>query len=74
MCGARRPRRPLQALTGNYRAEHLFSLRQAVELYDTYQDKLRDCDQEIEGVLTELNRERELPQAPIPKKRNRQRL
>ena len=62
-----------KALTGNYRAEHVFALRQALELYDTYQDKLRDCDQEIEGVLTELNRERELPQAPIPKKRNRQR-
>lgn len=61
-----------KAFTGNYRAEHVFALRQALELYDTYQDKLRDCDLGIERVLTERNRERELPLAPVPKKRNRQ--
>jgi transposase len=40
-----------QALEGNYREEHLFSLRQAVELYDIYQKKIRDCDREIERTL-----------------------
>jgi transposase len=40
-----------QALEGNYREEHLFSLRQAVELYDFYQEKLHDCDREIERKL-----------------------
>lgn len=40
-----------QALEGNYREEHLFSLRQAVELYDIYQEKILDCDREIERVL-----------------------
>jgi transposase len=40
-----------QALEGNYREEHLFSLRQAVELYDVYQKKILDCDREIERVL-----------------------
>jgi transposase len=43
-----------QALEGNYREEHLFSLRQAVELYDFYQEKLRDCDREIERKLREF--------------------
>lgn len=33
-----------KALIGNYREEHLFALRQAVELYDIYQAKLLDCD------------------------------
>jgi hypothetical protein len=28
------------------------SLRQAVELYDTYQEKIHDCDKEIERCLT----------------------
>lgn len=31
-----------QSLVGNYREEHLFALRQAVELYETYQDKIAD--------------------------------
>lgn len=62
-----------QALTGNYRAEHLFALRQAVELYDTFQDKIADCDNELERVLGELNAEREVPTASLPKKRNRNR-
>lgn len=47
-----------KALTGNYRAEHVFTLRQALELYDTYQDKIHDCDQEIERCLAELNQQR----------------
>jgi transposase len=39
------------ALEGNYRPEHVFALRQAVELYDFYQVKLRECDQHIEAQL-----------------------
>jgi transposase len=40
-----------RSLHGNYRPEHLFSLQQAVELYDFYQQKIADCDQQI---LTQL--------------------
>ena len=40
-----------KALEGDYRAEHLFSLQQAVELYDTYQQKIADCDGRIEALL-----------------------
>lgn len=36
-----------QSLVGNYRDEHLFSLRQAVELYETYQAKIADCEAAI---------------------------
>jgi transposase len=43
-----------EALTGNYRPEHVFALRQAVELYDTYQAKLQDCDAEVERSLTRV--------------------
>jgi transposase len=43
-----------KALEGNYREEHLFSLRQAVELYDFYQQKIGDCDREIERKLREF--------------------
>ena len=36
------------ALVGHYRAEHLFSLQQALELYDIYQEKIQNCDHKIE--------------------------
>lgn len=36
-----------KSLVGNYRDEHLFALRQAVDLYETYQGKIADCDQAI---------------------------
>ena len=43
-----------EALTGNYRPEHVFALRQAIELYDAYQSKVRDCDLEIERTIRAL--------------------
>ncbi len=36
-----------KSLEGDYRAEHLFALRQALELYDYHQQKIAECDQEI---------------------------
>jgi transposase len=43
-----------KALEGDYRAEHLFALRQAVELYDYYQEKIAECDQAILKELQSL--------------------
>jgi len=37
-----------KALTGNYRPEHVFALKQAVALYDAYNGQIRECDAEIE--------------------------
>ena len=39
------------SLTGNYRAEHLFVLRQNLELFDTFQRQIQTCDGEIESLL-----------------------
>jgi transposase len=39
------------ALTGEYRQEHLFSLKQAMEIYDMYQNKIAECDREIEKYM-----------------------
>ena len=44
-----------QALTGDWRVEHLFTLRQAVELYEVYRQKIEACDQEIERYMQSLN-------------------
>jgi transposase len=40
-----------RALYGNWRKEHLFALKQAVQMYEFYQRQLRACDQEIETCL-----------------------
>ena len=38
----------VQALTGTWEAEHLFALRQSLELYDFYTQKVVECDAVIE--------------------------
>jgi transposase len=40
-----------KALEGNWRSEHLFALRQSVQLLDYCDQLIADCDQEIEKVL-----------------------
>jgi transposase len=40
-----------ESLVGSYREEHLFALQQALELYDTYQNKIAACDEAIEKSL-----------------------
>jgi hypothetical protein len=44
-----------KALQGSWREEHLFALRQAVELFDFYQHQLARCDEEIARVLARLD-------------------
>jgi transposase len=60
-----------KALTGNYRDEHVFALRQAVELFDVYQSKLTDCDARIADTLNAFETKTDLPQSPKTKKRRR---
>lgn len=58
------------ALIGNYRPEHVLSLRHALELYDTYQAKVGECDGEIEATLKLLQRDDANP-ADLPKRRTK---
>jgi len=44
-----------RSLHGNYRPEHLFSLQQAVELYEFYLQKIADCDQQILAQLKQFD-------------------
>jgi transposase len=59
-----------KGLDGNYRTEHVFALRQALELYEFHHAKVAECDLEIEAALHELNDDREAPASPIPKVRH----
>lgn len=43
-----------EALTGHYRREHVFALGQALDLYDSYQERIEACDQEIKLTLESL--------------------
>ncbi len=58
-----------KSLVGNYRAEHLFALEQAVALYDTYQAQLAACDARIEQYLTSLDKVTDEPPPPPDKPR-----
>ena len=53
------------SLEGHYQEVHLFSLKQSLELYDTYQEKIIDCDVEIQKhlqyMLPEIDKQIELP-------------
>jgi transposase len=44
-----------KALEGDYRQEHLFALKQAVEAYEVYQRQIQGCDQEMEAYLAGLD-------------------
>jgi transposase len=61
-----------RALYGNWRAEHLFALEQALALYEFYQQQLRACDAQLEAYLetfTDKRGEQRLPQGPRPRQR-----
>jgi transposase len=60
------------ALSGNWREEHIFALRQALELYDTYHSKITECDARVETMLGRL-RNAASPSAhqPLPPARHR---
>ena len=68
-----------KALTGNYRNEHVFTLSQALELYDIYQKKIAACDDEIEKQLSQFESRsdltaEELTKLPIKKRIKMSRL
>ena len=61
------------ALTGQYRAEHLFGLQQNLELFEAYQRQLRACDAVIEAHLQTLTESAGPAAAPLPPPRVRRR-
>lgn len=43
-----------KSLEGNYLDEHIFTLKQAVELYDFYQRQILECEDKITELLSKL--------------------
>lgn len=56
------------SLEGHYREEHLFSLKQSVELYDTFQTKIMDCDNAIQSQLDKMDTKGDKKNLPPSKK------
>jgi len=58
------------ALEGNYKSEHLFVLKQAVNQYDFYDHQIQECDAEIEKAYANLPpADQSGENAPTPPKR-----
>jgi hypothetical protein len=55
-----------KALTGEYRAEHVFALKQALALYDFYSAQIQECDAEIERHYSALKPIVDVEQNPLP--------
>jgi len=61
-----------KALTGTWREEHLFVLKQSMEMYTFYTEQIRVCDEEIERVYGETRPDWDAGEVqPLsPRKRN----
>ena len=53
------------SLVGNYRREHLFELKQAVELFEVYQAKIGECEAEMDAYLASLTEGNDEEPAPL---------
>lgn len=60
-----------EELSGHWRADHLFSLQQALKMYDAIQQRIADYEQEIMRQLAAMQCE-ELRDQPAPPVQNRQ--
>jgi transposase len=64
-----------KSLEGNWRSELLFVLKQEMEMYDTYQHKIAECDRELEATLKQFavpeRASTEQPKIPNAKKTKR---
>jgi len=60
-----------KSLEGNYREEHLFALKQAVELYDVYNAQIAACDEAVQKLYGHMGNEHEGPLPPLPPQRKR---
>jgi hypothetical protein len=58
---------------GNWRPEHLFTLKQSRELYRTYQQLIVGCDLEIETMLRAFEPRTDPVKKPLPSDRKRNR-
>ncbi len=54
-----------KSLVGDYRVEHLFTLRQSLQTYRHYQGLIADCDQQVKALLSEFDSRIDPDQQPL---------
>lgn len=57
-----------ESLVGNYQKEHMFCLKQALDLYDYYSLKIQECDKEIEKIMADMRALSDKEKIVSPKK------
>ena len=55
-----------KSLVGDYREEHLFTLRQSLQSYRHYQDSIAQCDEKIKDLLSGFDSKIEPDERPLP--------
>ena len=60
------PETIIKSLVGDYRPEHLFTLRQSLAAYRYYQKLIADCDREIEKQLLQFQTQVDVAAKPLP--------
>jgi len=61
----------MSSLYGNFRNDYIFSLKQAVDAYEFYQQKVAECDKEIQALLDFVTKDIPTPPDLKPPKRIR---
>lgn len=55
-----------KSLVGDYRTEHLFTLKQSLESYHHYQRLIQQCDLQIESLLHQFDSQADPASHPLP--------
>src|ERR1017187_7245708 len=60
-----------KSLVGNWRPEHLFTLKQSRQMYQHYQEQIAACDEEIENLLVAFQPRVDPQEKPMPPDRKK---
>ena len=60
-----------KSLVGNWRREHLFTLKQSRQMYQHYQEQIGACDREIEKLVVAFEPRVDPTERPLPPNRKR---
>jgi transposase len=62
-----------KSLVGDYRREHIFTLKQALQSYRHYQQMILECDREIEKYLSDFESQLNADEKPLDTAKSRRR-
>src|SRR6266436_7630610 len=60
----------MKSLVGDYREEHLFTLRQSLVSYRHYQKHIQDVDAQVKQMMRRLPAKIDIGEKPLPKEKN----